>query len=136
MFALGRGTTVAAATLIAVGVLAAPAAAAPMVAGTTSCSTSAATIGVTVGVADDATAYGTVRFAQGVAEGAFSNSPAMTVRVRDAAGKVVVTKRSSDGSLSLRFWRRIGGPGWTVQTTVDNTAAGSCTTPRMPIGVA
>jgi hypothetical protein len=111
----------------------APASAATTVERTASCATSAASITVTFGVTDDAAAHGTLRAANGSPEGEFSSDPAMTVRVRDGYGRVVVAKRVTDGSLSLAFARQIAGPNWTAEATIDNTAAGPCTTPRVKI---
>ena len=114
-------------------VLMAGPATAATVSATSRCSTSSASVAVTFGVADDSTPYGTLRVAQGTGEGAFTDNPAMTVRVRDGAGRVVVTKSSTDGSMTLSFWRRIEGPNWTAEATFDNTAPTACTTPKVRI---
>jgi hypothetical protein len=100
-----------------------------------SCSTSTASVTVTFSVNKAAGRYGTLVAAQGSAEGEFTDDPAMTVRVRDGYGKLIVAKTSTDGSLSLSFARRIGGPNWTAEATLRNTASGPCTTPRRKIAV-
>ena len=131
-----RWTTAGIATAIAMSsaaLLSTPAMAEATVERTTTCSTSAASIKVMFGSADDTSSHGTLRSAQGVAEGAFSDTPVLTVRVRDGYGRLVVTRRSTDGSMSLAFARTIAGPNWTAEATVDNTLAGSCTTPRVKI---
>jgi len=132
-----RITLVAATAVSALTLVLAPAsaatAAAPVTGTTTGCSTAVATMEVTFGVADDATRYGTLRTAQATGEGEFSDAPAMTVRLRDGGGKVVVSKRSSDGGLNLEFWRRIAGPNWTVEATIENIADRPCTTPRIKV---
>lgn len=135
MIKLTRSLAVGVITISSLGLFAGPAPAASNVTKTTSCSTSAAKISVTFGATDDATRYGTLRSAFGSAEGAFSDDPAMTVRVRDGYGRLIVTRRTTDGSLSLPFWRKIGGPNWTAQATIENTTAGPCTTPRVKIAV-
>ena len=100
-----------------------------------SCSTSTASVTVTFTIDKARGRYGTLVAAQGSGEGEFTDDPAMTVRVRDGYGRLIVAKTSTDGSLSLSFARRIGGPRWTAEATLKNTASGSCTTPRRKIAV-
>ncbi len=131
-----RWTTAVISSAIAMSsaaLLSTPAMAASTVERTATCSTSAASIKVVFGVADDATSYGTLRSAQGIPEGEFSDTPVMIVRVHDGWGRLIVTRRSTDGSMSIAFARTIAGPNWTAEATVENTAAGSCTTPRVKI---
>lgn len=117
-------------------VLVANPATAATVSKTSSCSTASASVVAHFGVDNDATPYGTLRWAQGVGEGAFTNTPALTVRVRDGYGRLIVTKRSGDdGSMSVAFSRRIGGPNWTAEATFDTTAPTACTAPKVRIAV-
>lgn len=129
--ARSRFTAVVAATIPMV--LMATSATAATVSTSSGCSTSSATAAVTFGVADDSTPYGTLRVAQGTGEGAFTDTPAMTVRLRDGAGRVVATKSSTDGGMNLSFWRRIGGANWTAEATFDTVAPSACTTTRVRI---
>lgn len=100
-----------------------------------SCSTSTASVTVAFTIDKAAGRYGTLVAAHGSAEGEFTDDPAMTVRVRDGYGRLIVAKTSTDGSLSLTFARRIGGPNWTAEATLKNTASGPCTTHRRKIAV-
>ena len=120
---------VAAATLVA-----APASAGTMQR-TGTCATASATATAYFTVSDDGSAHGSLRAAQGTAEGIFADTPAMTVTVRDGRGRLVISKRVTDGSLSLAFARRIGGSGWTGQAVIDNTLSGSCTTQRVRLAI-
>jgi hypothetical protein len=135
---LATATATATATVLTIGslgLLASPAAAAATVERSATCTTPSSTTTVTFSTTDDGTPYGSVRAAQGRAEGLFLDTPAMTVRVRDGYGRVVVSRTVTDGSLSLAFTRRIGGPRWTAEATVDNTEFGPCATAKVRIAL-
>ena len=120
--------------LSAFGLLA-PATAAAAVNLSSACSTIGATGSATFTIADDATRYGTLRAALGSGPGPFLDQPAMTVRVRDGSGRLVVSKRVTDGSLVIPFARKIGGPNWTAEASLDNTFGGPCVTGPVKIAI-
>jgi hypothetical protein len=79
--------------------------------------------------------YGKLLWVYGNSSGEFTDNPAIMVRIRDGYGKIIVTKTGTDGSTVVTLNRRIGGPNWTAQATMLNSASGSCSTPRIKIAV-
>jgi len=131
---LTKALTVTALALATVTVGSAPAAAGT-VERAGSCTTASADATAYFSVLDDGSAHGSLRAAQGTAEGIFADTPAMTVKVRDGHGRVVLSKRVADGSLTLSFSRRVGGSRWTAEAVIENTLSGSCTTQRVPLAI-
>ena len=131
-----KALTVAALSAGALGLVAAPASAASTVTRSATCTNDAGSFTAAFDVSNDSTRFGTLRAAQGIANGMeVTAEPRFTVKVRDGENRVVLSRTSSDGSMSLAFAKRIGGRGWTVQATVTNTADGACSTPRVKIAV-
>ena len=121
-----------AATLMCVTI---PASAETIIVRSSTCSNEAATITIDFGIDDSVGKYGRLMFAQGTGDGEFTDDPAMTVRIRDNQHRLVAKKRTTDGSLSLVFHRRVGGFEWTAQAIIKNTAAGPCAAPPVRLAV-
>ena len=131
-----KALTVAVISAGVLGLVASPASAAATVTRSASCTNDAGSFTAAFSISNDSTRYGTLRAAQGIPRTLqVTAEPRFVVKVRDGAGRLVLSRTSGDGSMSLTFAKKVGGPGWTAQATVTNTADGACSTPKVRLAV-